>query len=369
MANGIRLSLTDFGFSILGAPGAFCFSPFPKRCDGKLLKDGSGCGTPAEKIKNAKDNLSGRDMEDSPETALTTLRTTRPLSYESWRYWATSSPLLRQFKTRIFDVGGLVHPTALFSGLGPDLADRLPEAERAIGDRDLGRNRQTPALQIEQQGAPVVSALARAVGEAEQLLLALRRGADDDQDALRLVLQTRLQVDAVGPDVDVALGRQVALAPALVFVDPDLLQSRDGRGRQARSILAEQGGQRLLEVAGRDAFQIEDRDQRIEALRAPGVGRQDCRREADARRIVGAGLPVAHARLAHGDRPDAGHDLALGQMAVTHDASATIVGLQIGGRWPETPTLPPRPPGSKARARHRAGLRSAGPSNSLAESV
>ena len=165
------------------------------------------------------------------------------------------------------------------------------------------------------------------MGEAEQLLLALRRGADDDQDALRLVLQTRLQIDAVGPDVDVALGRQVPLAPALVFVDPDVLQPRDRRGRQARSILAEQGAERLLEVAGRDALQIEDRDQRIDALRAPGVGRQDCRREADASRIVGAGLPVAHARLAHGDRPDAGHDLTLGQMAVTHDASAAIVSL------------------------------------------
>ena len=44
------------------------------------------------------------------------------------------------------------------------------------------------------QGAPVVSALAHAVDKAEQLLLALRRGADDDEDALRLVLQTRLQV-------------------------------------------------------------------------------------------------------------------------------------------------------------------------------
>ncbi len=44
-----------------------------------------------------------------------------------------------------------------------------------------------------------------------------------------------------------------------------------------------------------DTPQIEDRDQRIEALRTPGVGRQDCRHEADARRIVGARLPVAQA--------------------------------------------------------------------------
>jgi hypothetical protein len=117
-----------------------------------------------------------------------------------------------------------------------------------------------------------------------------------------------------------------------VFVDPDVLRPSDGRGRQARSILAKQGGQRRREVAARHAFQVEDRDQCIEALRTPGVGRQDCRREADARRIVGARLPVAHARLAHGHRPDAGQDLALGQMPVPHDAPAAVVGLQIGAR-------------------------------------
>src|ERR1700694_171415 len=48
-----------------------------------------------------------------------------------------------------------------------------------------------------EQAAPVVSALARAVGEADKLLPALRRGADDDEDALRIVLQTRLQMNAV----------------------------------------------------------------------------------------------------------------------------------------------------------------------------
>ena len=79
------------------------------------------------------------------------------------------------------------------------------------------------------------------------------------------------------------------------------------------------------------AFQIEDRDQCIEALRTPGVGRQDGRGEADAPRIVGARLPVAHPRLAHRHRLDAGHDLALGQMPVSHDAPAAV-GLQIGGR-------------------------------------
>ena len=68
---------------------------------------------------------------------------------------------------------------------------------------------------------------------------------------------------------------------------------------------------------------------RIEALRAPSVRRQDRGREADAFRIVGPGLTVANARLAHRDGADAGHDLALGQMTVAHNALAAFFGLQI----------------------------------------
>src|SRR5215208_4322417 len=104
--------------------------------------------------------------------------------------------------------------------------------------------------------APILRAFAHAVGEAEQFLPALRCRADDDQDALLGVFKTGLQVNAVGPHVDVALGRQIALAPVFMLVAPALLQPRDGRGRQARRILAEQGGKRLLEIAGREAFQV-----------------------------------------------------------------------------------------------------------------
>ena len=42
------------------------------------------------------------------------------------------------FDSLFKDVSGLVHPTALATCLRPDLFDRLPEAERAIGDRELG---------------------------------------------------------------------------------------------------------------------------------------------------------------------------------------------------------------------------------------
>ena len=89
-------------------------------------------------------------------------------------------------------------------------------------------------------------------------------------------------MDAVDPEVDVAFGREIALAPARVLVRPGLLEPPDGRGREPAGILAEQCHQRLLEIAGGDALQVEDRDQHLQALRPARVGRQNRRREADA---------------------------------------------------------------------------------------
>ena len=44
-----------------------------------------------------------------------------------------------------------------------------------------------------------------------KFLLALWRRADDDEDALGVVFQPGLEVDAIGPEVDIALGRQIAV--------------------------------------------------------------------------------------------------------------------------------------------------------------
>src|SRR5436309_11426655 len=97
----------------------------------------------------------------------------------------------------------------------------------------------SPRRFIEQQIAPVVRALAGAIGEADQLLAAFRRRADQHQDALLFVLEAGFEMDAVGPDVDVALRRQIALLPGGVLVEPAVLQAADGRCRQPGSILAE----------------------------------------------------------------------------------------------------------------------------------
>jgi len=58
------------------------------------------------------------------------------------------------------------------------------------------------------------------------------------------------------------------------------------------------------------------------------VGRQNRRRKANA--LATFADPVTHARAAHGDRADAGHDLALGQMPVAHQPPAAVVGQLIG---------------------------------------
>jgi hypothetical protein len=76
----------------------------------------------------------------------------------------------------------------LLARFRPDLAS-LPEAEPAVGDRQLRRYLQTSSLQAEQQIAPIVSTFPSAVREADQLLLALRRGPDQHENALLLILQ------------------------------------------------------------------------------------------------------------------------------------------------------------------------------------
>ncbi len=97
-------------------------------------------------------------------------------------------------------VGGLVHPAALLARFRPDLTGGLPEPECAIGDDEPRGSIEPAPLQIEQQIAPVVRALAGAIGEADQFLAAFRRRADQHQDALLFVLEAGFEMDAVGPD-------------------------------------------------------------------------------------------------------------------------------------------------------------------------
>ena len=100
-----------------------------------------------------------------------------------------------------------MHPGALLARFWPDLTGSLPEPECAIGDDELRGHVEPAPLHIEQQIAPIVRALPGTIGEADQFLAAFRRRADQHEDALLFVLEPGFEMDAISPDVDVALGR------------------------------------------------------------------------------------------------------------------------------------------------------------------
>ncbi len=95
----------------------------------------------------------------------------------------------------------------MVAGLGPDLVQRLPEAERTIAGGEFGIQLQAVLVtQPKQQFAPALGALTKAILDRQQLLAAASIGADQHQHALSLVLQPRGEVDAISPQVDVAPG-------------------------------------------------------------------------------------------------------------------------------------------------------------------
>src|SRR3954449_11843777 len=74
-------------------------------------------------------------------------------------------------------VGGFVNPTALVPGAWKDLFDGLPEAESAIADRKIRRDLEPTPLNVDEELAPTLRALAYPSLEADQFLLALRGSA------------------------------------------------------------------------------------------------------------------------------------------------------------------------------------------------
>ncbi len=147
---------------------------------------------------------------------------------------------------------------ALLPGFGPDFVQRLPEPQTAVASGELGVDLQAVLVaQPQEELTPTLRTLAKAVLDRQQLLVAVGIGADADQQALAVVVEAWREIDAVGADVDVAPAREVATLPAFVLGLPGRHQPAHGRGRETRRIGAEKRGQRLVELAGRDALQVE----------------------------------------------------------------------------------------------------------------
>ena len=94
----------------------------------------------------------------------------------------------------------------MLAGLAVDLAQRLPEAERAVADGQLGASLQAPTLEVEQQLLPALCAFSIAIDDGHDVLVALRVGPDDHQYALLVAVHARRKVHPVGPEIDIAPG-------------------------------------------------------------------------------------------------------------------------------------------------------------------
>ena len=97
-----------------------------------------------------------------------------------------------------------MNPTALVPGAREDLFDRLPEAERAVANREVRRNLEPPLLDVDEELTPALRTLAHPGLEADEFLLALGCRADQHQHAFGSLFHPSLQVDAVGPHVHVS---------------------------------------------------------------------------------------------------------------------------------------------------------------------
>src|ERR671935_132539 len=80
-----------------------------------------------------------------------------------------------------------------------DLLDRLPEAERAVADREVRCDLEPTPLDVDEKFTPALRALAHPGLEANEFLLAFGRRADQHQHAFGGLFHPGLQVDPVRP--------------------------------------------------------------------------------------------------------------------------------------------------------------------------
>ena len=85
---------------------------------------------------------------------------------------------LHGFRHRVQNIAGLLHPASLLAGAAEDLTQRRPEAQGTIAGGQFRGAGEAAALEVDQQLAPALRALALPVGKAEHLLAAPFVGAD-----------------------------------------------------------------------------------------------------------------------------------------------------------------------------------------------
>src|SRR5450755_5154097 len=157
-------------------------------------------------------------------------------------------------------------------------------------------------------------------------------GGDSHQHqhaALAVLSQADIEMNAVGPQVDVLSAFQRASIPIAVFRFPDPFEPRDRRGGQAGTFRAQQRLERLAEAARADSLEVEPRNQLFDALGLSQVGRQEPRAEfLPLRRRP----PIMHPRLLDLNLADAGRDRAFGKPPVANHLPAALLVDEVRAR-------------------------------------
>src|SRR5690606_38349509 len=135
---------------------------------------------------------------------------------------------------------------------------------------------------------------------------------------LAVFFQTNIEMDAVGPQIDVLLPFEGPSVPLLEFFLPDGLQPRNRRGAEAFGPRADQSGQGFAEVARADPLEVQPGNEFFEGARLPQIRRQNLRGESLASRSAA----IQHTGLLNLHRTNARDDRPLRQVAVANDLAA-----------------------------------------------
>ena len=162
--------------------------------------------------------------------------------------------------------------------------------------------------------------------EAAQKDLSVLQCSYEDEETLTVALgifKPHIEVDAIRPDVDVALPREVSLCPLPVLRLPDSLQADDVCGGEAGGVGTEECFQCGHHVAGGDTLQVEDGQESVDGGDTAQVAGEDGTGE-------GLSLPfVPDAGLVDPQRTNAGDEHSLRQPSVSHHHPVSLVVLLL----------------------------------------
>lgn len=135
-------------------------------------------------------------------------------------------------------------------------------------------------LQAEQQFAPALFAFAIAGQNRNEFFATICGISDQNQNALfsiGIILQPDVDVDSIGPDVNVVPLREVTFRPLLVFVGPLFFESDDDVGTEAFGSFYDQCLQSFLKRTSGDSLEVQPRNQLFDRVRFIQVRRQHLR--------------------------------------------------------------------------------------------